>query len=175
MADTHLMAQVAACRAGVGIARWPEPRLFELRGPLAAHPASARAAGGWWRRQSAHRALFLAEPRDGLVVAFGPDLVVTEISRAHAALIVAGPPASRLAARLAGAVMVAGDGEHHRILVVRASCAQAAWQLLLAEGRSFGAVAVDVAAIELYRAAQRAPRHGGRPDLRRCAGRGAAR
>jgi hypothetical protein len=153
MAEAHLLAQVAACRAGAGIARWPQLRLFELRGALAAHPESARVAGGWWRRQSAHRALFLADPREGLVVAFGPDLAVTEVSRAHAALIVAGPLASRLAPRLLDPVMVAGDGEHHRILVVRASGAQADWQLLLAEGRSLGAVAVEVAAIELYRVA----------------------
>jgi hypothetical protein len=152
MLESHLMAQVAACRAGVGAARWPCPRLLELRG--APMHLARRMPGGWWQPQSAHRALFLADRRSVAPIAFGPDVAVIDVSAAHAALILAGPLAARLAARLADPVMVAADGDHHRVLVVPASRAPGAWQALLDAGRRYGAVAVDVRATDLHRAAQ---------------------
>lgn len=177
----HLMAQVAACRRGLGLARAPRLRLLDVRGGegdlreialelvgrLPEPGECVRIRGGWWQTQTAHRALLLAAAaqREGfdrlveIAVAFRPDVAVEDLSEAHAGLVLAGPLAERLAAspaaRLAAPVMVAGDAEDHRVLVLPARRADDAWHVLLDAGRRLGAVAVDVRATDLHCAAQR--------------------
>jgi hypothetical protein len=177
----HVMAQLAACRRSVGIALAPCPRLVELRG----HPAdlsaiaaqligrrptagqTARIGCGWWRSSTPSRAQLLAD--EGHQAAFDTllrqlaaarlDVAVSDLSGAHAALILAGPLAARLAAcpaaRLAQPLMVVCDGDDYRLLVVARERAADSRHVLLEAGRAAGAVAVGTRATELHRAARR--------------------
>jgi len=138
---------VAQCRAGVGLARMPAPRLLELRGAPGDLRRIAVPAGAWWQAQSPHRALLLG---DGDVHP-GPDVAVVDRSDACAGLILAGPGAARLAATVPDALMACGEGDFHRVLVVAVDDARPTWDALL----HAGAAAVEPAATELHRAAQR--------------------
>ena len=178
--SAHVMAQVAACRYGVGVGVVDELRLLDLRGgrsevgDLAAVltggvPASegcVRMPGGWWLARSAHRALLLADPGeaerfDGIVrraVLGRRDIAVDDLSEAHAGITLLGRHAARLAssaaARLADPVLCVAEGEDHRLLIAPKARADDAVSALLGVGRPFGAVRVDARAAQLYRAAR---------------------
>jgi hypothetical protein len=177
-AREHVMAQLAACRRAAGLALVPEPALFELRGPAwelgviaqrltGRRPAAGtcvRMRHGWWRTEASGRALVLAdgpelEPRLEDVVASRPDVALSDLSAAHAGLVLVGPLAGRLAAspaaRLARPVIAACDGNDYWLLVLPQDRAGDARHVLLAAGRADGAVVVGVRATELHRAARR--------------------
>jgi hypothetical protein len=186
----HLMAQVAACRRGVGVARARRLRLLELRGagrdledlarrltgrvPVAAD-GCVRMRCGWWRSTSAQRVLILADPVQidpfdrllGPALSARSDVAVQDRSDHHAGLLLTGAHAARCAAgpaiRLIAPVLAAADGDQHHLLVVPRSRADDAWQVLLDAGRRYGAVAVDVAAVELHRASAPATQAGAAP------------
>jgi hypothetical protein len=177
----HVMAQLAGCRRAVGIALSSRPRLSELRGPatelerIVGHlgglgVASAdcvRWRSGWWQAESPHRLLALADPSRqvdfdrllAVAAASSPDVAVRNVSAGHSSLVLVGPLAARFAmlpaARVATPIMVAADGEHCRFLVLPGCRAERAKRALLQAGRDDGALAIDVSAANLYRAARR--------------------
>jgi hypothetical protein len=177
----HVMAQLAGCRRAVGIALSPRPHLFELRGPApdlarmaghlgghgAANAHGVRSRCGWWQVEGRHRLLVLADPSRqadfdrllAFVAASSPDVAVRNVSAGLSSLVLVGPLAARLAvvpaARAARPVMIVADDEHCRLLVLPACHAQDAKRALLQAGRDDGALAVDVSAANLYRAARR--------------------
>jgi hypothetical protein len=181
----HVMSQVAACRASVGVALIDHPVLLELRGRpeelgaiavrLAGRPIvvgqTVRVDGGWWRSVTSRRALALADPARPLAFAklvraladAAPDVALEDLSARHAAVLLAGRLTGGLAAtpaaRLARPVLDAGDGDDFRILVLPHERAADTRHVLLEAGRADGAIAVGPAAAELYRAS--------RPGLRR--------
>jgi hypothetical protein len=175
------MAQVAACQRAVGVATIRRPRLFELRGGVADLGAvawllsrqgplqgqSVRLGWGWWLLDAPHRALVLEDPSspgqlqpflDGLGRRH-PDVAVTDISEAHFGVVIAGRLARSLTASTASRVpepaITAFDGDEYWLLVLRQELAGDMPDVLLQVGRSEGAVAVDLQAAELYRAARR--------------------
>jgi hypothetical protein len=182
----HVMGQVSACRRNVGVAVLPQVTLLELRGrpdelgtlaarmtgrPVPLGPA-VRVDGGWWQSLTSRRALALADPADALrfaarvrgLAAAAPDVTLEEHSADHVAVILAGRLAARLAAtpaaRLAGPVICACDGDDFRILVLPNERAADTRHVLLEAGRADGAIAVGPAAAGLYRAARPGARRG---------------
>jgi hypothetical protein len=177
----HVMAQVAACRRTVGVALVPAVGVFELRGPASELTVVARQLtgrrpvtgccvrmrGGWWRTETPGRARILADAGDlpeveallERLVVSRLDVALSDLSAAHAALILAGPLAGRLAAspaaRLAQPLMAVCDGDDYHVLVVGLERAGDTRHVLLEAGRADGAVAVGARATELHRAARR--------------------
>jgi hypothetical protein len=177
----HVMAQVAACQRAVGVATIARPRLFELRGGVDDLGAVAwmlsrqgplqgqtvRLGWGWWLLDAPHRALVLEDPSspgqlqpflDGLDGRH-PDVAVTDISDAYVGVVIAGRLARSLtasaAARVPEPAVTAFDGDDYWLLVLRRELARGMPEVLLQAGRFDGAVAVEIQAAELYRAARR--------------------
>jgi hypothetical protein len=180
----HVMGQLAACRRSVGVALMPQTALFELRGrpdelgalaarltgrPMDIGPV-VRIDGGWWQSITSRRALVLGDPAEPLVFTqrlraladAAADVAVEDLSAGHAAVVLAGRLAPRLAAtpaaRLARPVMAVRDGDDYQLLVLPDTRAADSRHVLLEAGRADGAIAVGPTAAELYRAARPAPR-----------------
>jgi hypothetical protein len=144
------MAEVAVCRHAAGIAVAPSLQLLELRGAPDDLDASARA---FWYPIASTRAVLIRDPtRRAADPAEWPDVAVLDHSGPYAGLIVAGPLAARLAATVEP-VLDVGEGDDYRVLVFERADLEDARRRLLEAGRPLGAMAVDLRAIELCRAA----------------------
>ena len=158
-----VMAELAACRHGVGVAL-VRVTICEARGPHAALDRMVVEHSCAYRlRLTRHRAVAIVDlpgsPRpEGAIVDGGPDVALSARSRELCALVLAGPRAPRLAASAApGLRLLAsfGEGDDLRLLVIARRDGPAALSALLAAGRGDGAVAVGRTTLGLLRAARR--------------------
>ncbi|HWH93748.1 MAG TPA: hypothetical protein VNT03_07800 [Baekduia sp.] len=180
--DGTVMTQLAACRRAAGVALLRRPAFYELRGRGpdldavatrllgGASPAPGRQAStswGWWVRESEHGAVAAADVPRGAELAEAlagarrsvPDIAIVDRAEGHAAIVIAGPRAGRVAVSAADLlippVACFDDGDDYHLVIVQEARGLAAFQTVLAAGRQDGAVAVGLAAVGTLRAARR--------------------
>jgi glycine cleavage system aminomethyltransferase T len=149
-------AEIAACRAGAGIADLSHVGKLELEAPpeLLAACSLRSDRSVWWCQLADDHALVLAEhvPLADLRERLEDELagergIVVEVTTRFAAIAVAGPRAREVLAAGVPGLLLSERGD--RFVVVCASDdAEDVWLALSAAGRPFGATHVGVDALE---------------------------